>query len=146
MFYSRTSRRNRGSWAAHLAGIRASLQPGNYHEEQIVYHIALAYWQAIRLCKYETAALRAQIENYPSYNDDWDQLDEVLSRGVDSLKAAMSEARKVIELLEMFEGVQTSDPLCSDDGRLLLRHALTFATGGKCTDERKGFSSLPEEG
>ena len=49
-------------WDAHLAGIQASLAPGNYLEEQLSYKVALTLQQWYRLDRYECATLVRSME------------------------------------------------------------------------------------
>ncbi|HZC35179.1 MAG TPA: hypothetical protein VE242_06180 [Chthoniobacterales bacterium] len=45
------------AWLNHLEGLRGSLQPANYHEEEIVRNVALGYWQLRRVSFYEAAKM-----------------------------------------------------------------------------------------
>jgi hypothetical protein len=72
-------------WLADLDGIRASLAPTNYHEEELCRNIALTYWQARRVHKYERAQLRQQMEEEPSYSGGA-EMAEVIEAGLETMK------------------------------------------------------------
>jgi hypothetical protein len=44
-----------------LDGVRCRIQPTDRLEEEMTYHLALSFWQALRLHKYERAATDRQI-------------------------------------------------------------------------------------
>jgi hypothetical protein len=49
-------------WNALLDGMRQRFKPADKFEEQLVYHLALSFQQALRLHRYEKTALRQQTE------------------------------------------------------------------------------------
>jgi hypothetical protein len=66
----------------HLEGLRDSLGPANYHEEEIVRNVALAYWQLRRVSLYEVAKMRLQMEDAAQYHDE-EAMGALISAGVE---------------------------------------------------------------
>ena len=130
-------------WLTHLSGIRASLQPANYHEEELCRNIALTYWQARRVYTYERAKLRQQMDEEPSFSGGT-EMAEVIEAGVDSMKAQIAQCRRVLELIGLERDAADTESIDATDGRLLLRYVVTLATRGKLTLESEAFPDLPQ--
>src|SRR6516225_2898780 len=62
-------------WLAVSRGVRERIQPADRLEEEMTYHLALSFWQAMRLHKYEKAATHKQLEDAAEHEDLFDHSD-----------------------------------------------------------------------
>src|ERR1700746_774644 len=86
-------------WLALLDGVRQRIQPTDRLEEEMTYHLALSFWQALRLHKYERAATHKQLDEAAKEErlfGDGDAMMQVLSRGVESLKTELCIMEKAL--------------------------------------------------
>ena len=80
------------AWRELLDGVRARIQPADRLEEEMVYHLSLSFWQALRLHKYEKTATHKQLEDAAkdeSLFGHSDAMTQLLERGVESVKAVL---------------------------------------------------------
>jgi hypothetical protein len=134
-------------WNALLDGMRQRFEPADKFEEQLVYHLALSFQQALRLHRYEKAALRQQTETAAEEGRLFGAgkaLGLVLSRGVESIKAELRVMEKALGLIGAVAFAGADDPLPKEDGLLLLRLAVNLVLKGKSVE--RAFSGLPEDG
>jgi hypothetical protein len=130
----------------HLEGLRSSLQPANYHEEEIVRNVALAYWQLRRVHLYEVAKARQQMDTESEYGSGGQAMGTLIKAGVESVEAQLAECHRVLELIGLERTAEAAFFLSGDDGRLLLRYAVVVVTKSKLCDESQAFTDLPTEG
>jgi hypothetical protein len=133
-------------WLTHLEGLRSSLQPANYHEEEIVRNVALAYWQLRRVHLYEVAKARQQMDTESEYGSGGQAMGTLIKAGVESVEAQLAECHRVLELIGLERTAEAAFFLSGDDGRLLLRYAVVVVTKSKLCDESQAFTDLPTEG
>jgi hypothetical protein len=131
-------------WFALLGGVRDRLQPVDRVEEEMVFNVAISFWQARRLHRYEKAATYRQIEEASrDVFSDRDAIALLLARGVESVKAELSVMEKVFALIGAVAFAGDDEPLEREDGLLLLRLAVDLVLKGKTVKE--AFSGLPEK-
>jgi len=135
------------AWRELLDGVRARIQPADRLEEEMVYHLSLSFWQALRLHKYEKAATHKQLEDAAkdeSLFGHSDAMTQLLERGVESVKSELGVMEKALGLIGAVALAGDDEPLESKDGQLLLRLAVELVLKGKTVKE--AFSGLPEDG
>src|SRR5215471_8354193 len=119
-------------WDRHLAGVQASLSPGNYLEEQLCYKVALTLQQWHRLDRYERASLIHSMEdggdNFFLHSDE-SARQLVMEAGIAALKERSALAAHIIELATVAISMAPEKPIVPSDGRLLLE--LAFASEAK---------------
>jgi hypothetical protein len=134
-------------WRALLDGVRQRIQPADRLEEEMVFNLAMALWQSRRLCRYEKAATHNQIENFAkegSLFGDSDAMMQLLSRGVESIKAELGVMEKVLGLIGAAAFADDDESLEKEDGLLLLRLAVELVLRGKSVEQ--AFTGLPDDG
>jgi len=134
-------------WLELLDGVRSRIQPADRLEEEMSYHLALSFWQALRLHKYERAATHKQMEDAAkdaALFGDGDAMMQLLSRGVETVKAELCVMEKALGLIGAVAFVGGNEPLERKDGLLLLRLAVDLVLKGKTVEQ--AFSGLPEDG
>ena len=132
-------------WLALLSGIRERFQPADRLEEEMVFNLALAFWQSRRLHRYEKAATRREIEDAADSErllGSSDAMSQLLVRGVESVKAELGTMEKALGLIGLVAFAGDDEPLERADGELLLRLAAGLVLKGKTVNE--AFSGLPE--
>jgi hypothetical protein len=80
-------------WQAHLSGLQTRFAQADTLEEEMVFQLAISFWQARRLSRYEKAALHAQMDAASEEGKLFGQGDafsQVLSRGVESIEAEIA--------------------------------------------------------
>jgi hypothetical protein len=133
-------------WLAVLGGVRERIQPADRLEEEMSYHLALSFWQALRLHKYERAATHKQLEDVAKEEHlfgDGDAMTQLLERGVESVKSELAVMEKALDLIGSVAFAGDDEPLEREDGLLLLRLAVDLVLKGKTAKE--AFSGLPEK-
>jgi len=133
-------------WLAVLNGVRERIQPADRLEEEMTYHLALSFWQALRLHKYELAATHKQMENAAqdeSLFGHSDAMTQLLERGVESVKAELGAMEKALGLIGAVAFADDEEPLNKDDGELVLQLAARLVLKGKSVEP--AFSGLPED-
>jgi hypothetical protein len=133
-------------WIGVLDGLRQGFNPADRLEEQLVYHLALSLWQALRLHKYEKAALRKQMEEASEEGNifgNGDALTQVLARGVESIRAEPGVLERVLGLIGLVAFADDTEPLEKDSGLLLLRYAVELMLKGNTVEQ--AFTGLPNE-
>jgi hypothetical protein len=133
-------------WIGVLDGLRQRFNPADRLEEQLVYHLALSLWQALRLHKYEKAALRKQMEEASEEGNifgNGDALTQVLTRGVESIRAELGVLERVLGLIGLVAFADDTEPLEKDSGLLLLRFAVELMLKGNTVEQ--AFTGLPNE-
>jgi hypothetical protein len=138
---------NEHEWQAHLSGLQTRFAPADTLEEEMVFQLAIAFWQARRLSRYEKAALHAQMDAASEDGEllgRGDALSQVLSRGVESIEAEIAGLSKLLELAELAALAEDSTPLETPDAFLLLQRVLEMTIKGKTVNE--AFTGLPLSG
>jgi hypothetical protein len=133
-------------WLAVSRGVRERIQPADRLEEEMTYHLALSFWQAMRLHKYEKAATHKQLEDAAEHEDLFDHSDamtQLLSRGVESLKAELGAMEKALGLIGAAGFAPDEESLEREDGEFLLQLAARLVLKGKSVEQ--AFSGLPED-
>ena len=131
-------------WDAHLAGIKASLNPGNYLEEQLAYKVALALRQWQRLDRYERAAtVQAMEEDAEDPFGGGEPAKSVMEAGIQALKERTTLASRLIELATACPSMDPSAPIAPTDGRLLLCAAFAGELKKKANLEEPPFDEPP---
>jgi hypothetical protein len=133
-------------WLAVLGGVRERIQPADRLEEEMTYHLALSFWQALRLHKYERAATHKQmvdVAKEESLFGDGDAMTQLLERGVKSIKSELAVMEKALGLIGAVALAGDDEPLSKEDGLLLLRLAVELVLKGKSAEQ--DFSGLPED-
>jgi hypothetical protein len=133
-------------WRALLEGLNQRIQPADRLEEEMVFNLAMALWQARRLHRYEKAVTRQQIEEASSdvLFDDRDAMALLLARGVESVKAELSVMEKAFALIGSVALAGDDEPLSKEDGELVLQLAARLVLKGKSVEQ--AFNGLPEDG
>ena len=70
----------------------------------MVFQLAISFWQARRLSRYEKAAVHAQMEEASEEGKLFgkgDAFSQVLTRGVESIESEIAELSKLLELAEL---------------------------------------------
>ena len=132
-------------WLALLSGIRERFQPADRLEEEMVFNLALAFWQSRRLHRYEKAATHRQIEDTATTDGmlgSGGAMAQLLVRGVETVKAELGTMEKALGLIGSVAFAEDDEPLERADGELLLRLAAGLVLKGKTVNE--AFSGLPE--
>jgi hypothetical protein len=135
------------TWLELLDGVRQRIQPADRLEEEMSYHLALSFWQALRLHKYERAATDRQIGDAAkdeSLFGDGDAMTQLLERGVESVKAELAVMEKALGLIGVVGFAGDQESLNKDDGELVLQLAARLVLKGKSVEQ--AFSGLPEDG
>ena len=91
-------------WLAVLNGVRSRIGPVDRLEEEMTYQLALSFWQALRLHKYERAATDRQIGDAAkeeSLFGDGDAMTQLLERGVESVRSELDVMEKALGLMEL---------------------------------------------
>ena len=135
------------TWLELLDGIRQRIQPADRLEEEMTYHLALSFWQALRLHKYERAAAHKQLEDVAKHESlfgDGDAMTQLLERGVESVKAELAMMEKALGLIGAVGFAGDQESLSKDDGELVLQLAARLVLKGKSVEQ--AFSGLPEDG
>jgi hypothetical protein len=90
-------------WLALLKGVRERIGPTDRLEEEMVYNLAMALWQARRLHRYEKAATHQHIEDAAKFGailgSGSDAMSRLLARGVESLEAELGAMERVLGLV-----------------------------------------------
>jgi hypothetical protein len=134
-------------WLAVLSGVRERIQPADRLEKEMSYHLALSFWQALRLHKYERAATHKQLEDVAKEQgifSDGDAMAQLLERGVESVKADLGVMEKALGLIGAAGFTDDDESLSKDDGELVLQLAARLVLKGKSVEQ--AFSGLPEDG
>jgi hypothetical protein len=138
---------NEHEWQAHLSGLQTRFAPADTLEEEMVFQLAISFWQARRLSRYEKAALHAQMDAASEEEKLFgkgDAFSQVLTRGVESIAAEISELSRLLELAELAALAEDHTPLDAADALLLLQGVLEMTIKGKTVNE--AFTGLPVEG
>jgi hypothetical protein len=132
-------------WLAVLGGVRERIQPADRLEEEMVFNLAMAFWQSRRLHRYEKAATCRQIEMASGdvFEHASDAMTQLLERGVESLKAELVMLEKALGLIGALAFAGERESLEREDGLLLLRLALDLVFKAKSFEQ--AFSALPED-
>jgi hypothetical protein len=134
------------AWLGLLDGVRQRIQPANRLEEEMTFHLALSFWQALRLHKYEKGATHKQLEDAAkdeSLFGHSDAMTQLLERGVESVKAELDVMEKALGLIGAVALASDDEPLEKEDGLLLLQLAARLVLKGKSVEQ--AFSGLPED-
>jgi hypothetical protein len=134
-------------WLAVLNGVRSRIGPVDRLEEEMTYQLALSFWQALRLHKYERAATDRQIGDAAkeeSLFGDGDAMTQLLERGVESVRSELDVMEKALGLIGAVALAGDDELLSKEDGLLLLRLAVELVLKGKKVEE--AFDGLPPEG
>jgi hypothetical protein len=134
-------------WLELLDGIRQRIQPADRLEEEMTYHLALSFWQALRLHKYERAATEKKIGDAAkdeSLFGDGDVMTRLLERGVEWVKSELAVMEKALGLIGAVALAGDDESLEREDGLLLLRFAVDLVLKGESVNQP--FSGLPEDG
>src|SRR6516225_2714463 len=135
------------AWRELLNGVRARIQPADRLEEEMVYHLSLSLWQALRLHKYERAATRKQLDDAAkdeSLFGHSDAMTQLLERGLESVRSELDVMEKTLGLIGAVSLAGDDEPLSKEDGLLLLRLAVELVLKGKIVEQ--DFGGLPEDG
>jgi hypothetical protein len=138
---------NEHEWQTHLNGLQSRFVPADTLEEEMVFQLAISFWQARRLHRYEKAAVHAQMDAAAEEGKLFgkgDAFSQVLARGVESIEAAIAELSRLLELAELVTLAEDSAPLETTDAFLLLQRVLEMTIKGKTVHE--AFTGLPVEG
>jgi hypothetical protein len=101
-------------WLAVLGGVRERIQPADRLEEEMSYHLALSFWQALRLHKYEKAATHKQLEDAAkdeSLFGHSDAMTRLLERGVESVRSELDVMEKALGLIGAVALAGDDEPL-----------------------------------
>ena len=111
------------------------------------YHLALSFWQALRLHKYERAATHKQLEDAAkeqSLYGDGDAMMRLLERGVESVKAELGVFEQALGLIGAAGFAGDEESVNQEAGQLVLQLAACLVLKGKSVEQ--AFSGLPEDG
>jgi hypothetical protein len=134
-------------WESHLAGVRGSLKPESYLEEQLAYRIALTLQQWQRLDRYERASTIRTFEGSGEehFYDEGELAPKkaVLEIGVAGLKERVALADRVIYLASIAASMDPCEAVTPADGRLLLLAAFAGELKGKAASGEQPFEEPP---
>jgi hypothetical protein len=131
-------------WRAILDGVSARIGPVDKLEEEMVFNLAIALWQARRLSRYERAVTHKQLEEGATFHSHGDAMSLILERGVDALSTELHQSERVLGLLGSVVLAADEDPLDGADGYLILRLAVDLVLKEKPVEG--AFSGLPQTG
>jgi hypothetical protein len=109
-------------WEVRLEGVRQSLNPANYLQEQLAFNVALTFQQWDRLHRYERANILEHIEQEVSHRFfDKDKAEAILNLGAEKLRSDIAKFEHLLGVLDALPKAGDVETLDPEDGRSLVR-------------------------